>query len=149
MLICNKESTIMGRMDVVRRTQLILGGYFYAHNPVLLGIVAMAAGVKKVIGHAHLDLAPAITLAVGVSLVLIGEVCFRRALGLPSARPRLWTAALALAAFPLGLWSASLHLAALVALLIVMLAFERGTEAAWSASPEGFLDGADQGHQFG
>lgn len=117
------------RADVVRRTRLILGGYFYAHIPVLLGIVALAAGVKKVIGHDHLDLAPAVTLAAGVSLVLLGEVCFRRALGLSSPPLRLWTAALGLATFPLGLWSAPLQLASLVALVILMLTIERRLES--------------------
>jgi low temperature requirement protein LtrA len=113
------------RADVVRRTQLILGAYFYAHIPMLLGVVAMAAGIKKAIGHDHLDLGPATALAAGVTLFLIGDAWFRRVLGIRKAPLRMPAAVLSLASVPLGLWSSTLQLGALVVLLLAVLALER------------------------
>ena len=44
---------------------MILHGYFYAHIPIVIGVVTMAAGLKKAVAHAweplHTD--PAIALA--------------------------------------------------------------------------------------
>ncbi|GII54840.1 low temperature requirement protein A [Planotetraspora thailandica] len=113
------------RVDVVRRTQLILGAYFYAHVPMLLGVVAMAAGVKKAIGHDHLDIGPSIALAAGVALFLAGDVWFRRVLTLRSGTARPLAAVLAAASFPLGLWSSAAQIGALVVLLVATLAAER------------------------
>ncbi|GAA0364681.1 low temperature requirement protein A [Microbispora corallina] len=113
------------RVDVVRRTRLILGAYFYAHIPVLLGIVATAAGVKKAIGHDHVSLGPAFALAGGVALFLLGDLWFRRVLGLGRGTVRVTAAALAAATTPIGLWSPAVHLGALVALLVAMICAER------------------------
>jgi low temperature requirement protein LtrA len=115
--------------DVVTRVKLILRAYFYAHVPILLGIVATAAGIKKAIGHDHLDVGPAAALAAGVALFLAGDVWFRRSLGLAGAPLRLLAGLLALASVPIGQWSAIGQLGALVVLLIVMLALERPVTA--------------------
>lgn len=112
------------RAEVVRRTRLILGAYFYAHIPVLLGIVATAAGIKKAVGHDHLALGPAVALAGGVTLFLLGDLWFRRTLGLGRPGVRIAAAVLAVATVPIGLWSSAAHLGALVALLIVMICVE-------------------------
>ena len=86
------------------RIRLILGAYFYAHMPMLLGIVMVAAGVKTAIGH---PLGPAgLGAAMALSLGLVAAVA-------------------ALATILLGLWSAFAQLASLVALLVAALAFER------------------------
>ncbi|GAA1294488.1 hypothetical protein Psi02_41480 [Planotetraspora silvatica] len=113
------------RMEVVKRTWHILGAYFYAHIPLLLGVVATAAGIKKAIGHDHLDLGPAVALAAGVALFLAGNVWFRRLLGLGRGPARPLAALLAAASFPIGLWSSTAHLGALVVLLVVTLFAER------------------------
>ncbi|MEW9529965.1 low temperature requirement protein A [Microbispora sp. NPDC049125] len=113
------------RADVVRRTRLILGAYFYAHIPMLLGIVATAAGVKKAVGHDHVDLGPAVALAGGVALFLLGHAWFRRVLGLGRSPVRLAGAAVAAASFPIGLWSPTAQLGALVALIVVIICVER------------------------
>ncbi len=114
---------------MVGRTRLILGAYFYAHIPLLLGIVAIAAGVKKAIGHPldHMHLGPAIALSAGVTLYLAGDTMYRRVLGMPPRPLRVLVAALALPAILLGLWSALAQLAAFTALLIAALAAEHGT----------------------
>jgi low temperature requirement protein LtrA len=112
------------RMEAVSRTRHILGAYFYAHVPLLLGIVATAAGIKKAIGHDHLDLGPAVALAAGVALFLVGDVWFRRLLRLGRGPARPLAALLAAASFPIGLWSSTAHLGTLVALLLVTLSVE-------------------------
>ncbi|MBO3749076.1 low temperature requirement protein A [Streptosporangiaceae bacterium NEAU-GS5] len=115
------------RVDVVRRTQLILGGFYYGHVPLLMGMVAVAAGIKKAVSHPYegMPAGPAIALAVGVTLFLLGDAWFRRALGLPPAPNRAVAALLALAAIPIGLWSAIAELGVLVALLAAALAMEQ------------------------
>jgi low temperature requirement protein LtrA len=86
------------------RPQLALNAYFYAYIPMLLGIVAAAAGLKHAIGHpgAALPAGPALSLAGGVTLFLTGDVLFRRALRIGPLRYRAGAAALALAAWPVA-----------------------------------------------
>jgi low temperature requirement protein LtrA len=94
---------------------------------MLLGIIALAAGLKDAIGHAFdpLDLAHALLLSGGVALFLAADVLFRRTLDLGPGRVRATAAALALATIPLGLWlSALLQLTALVLVLAGSLAAE-------------------------
>jgi low temperature requirement protein LtrA len=105
----------------------------YWHLPLLLGIVALAAGLKDAIGHAFdpLDLAHALLLAGGVATFLAGDVGFRRTLRLGPGRVRATAAVLALATVPVGL--AASAVAQLTALGIVVggsLAAESSTT--WS-----------------
>jgi low temperature requirement protein LtrA len=115
------------RVDVVRRTQLILGGFYYGHVPLLLGMVAVAAGIKKAVAHPSEGLTggPAIALAMGVTLFLLGDAWFRRTLRLPPAPIRAIMALLALLTVPIGLWSGIAQLIVLVVLLTAALALER------------------------
>ncbi|MFD1931981.1 MULTISPECIES: low temperature requirement protein A [Nonomuraea] len=112
--------------EVVRRTRLILGAYFYAHIPMLLGIVAVAAGVKEALGHPldHMHPGPAIALSAGITLYLVGDMMYRRVLGMPSRPLRRTAAVLAPVTILLGLWTALSQLAVLVALLVTALAVE-------------------------
>ncbi|WP_066369955.1 low temperature requirement protein A [Herbidospora mongoliensis] len=112
--------------EPVPRTRMILGAYFYGHIPILLGVVAVSGGIKKVIGHPLDPLKPAaaIMLSAGVALYLAGDFWFRRVLGLPQARIRGLAAIAALVAAAVGLWSAMAQLAVLVVILVVMLAIE-------------------------
>ncbi|MFB9893239.1 low temperature requirement protein A [Planobispora takensis] len=113
--------------EPVRRTRLILGAYFYAHIPILLGVVAVAAGIKKAIGHPvdPLKLAASVTLAAGVTLFLAGNAWFRRVLGIPGNRLRVVGALVAPLTVALGLWSALAQLVALVALVTAVIVAER------------------------
>ncbi|SDI27624.1 low temperature requirement protein A [Nonomuraea jiangxiensis] len=112
--------------EPVRRTRMILGAYFYGHIPLLLGVVAVSGGIKKVIGHPFDPLKPsaAIILATGVALYLAGDFWFRRVLKLSWARLRGVAAVLALAAAVAGLWAALAELAILVLLLVAVLLVE-------------------------
>jgi low temperature requirement protein LtrA len=111
-----------------RRPALALSAYFYAHIPMLLGVVAMAAGVMLTIGSAaepH-PVRQAIALSGGVALFLAGDAWFRAALRIGTPWPRLATAAFALAATALGATVAvEAQLAVLLGALVAMLAAER------------------------
>jgi low temperature requirement protein LtrA len=107
-----------GRAD---RPRLVLVAYFYAYIPMLLGIVAIAAGLKTAIGHpgTTLTAGPAVALAGGVTLFLAGDVLFRWVLGTGIPWYRTAAAAAALAAWPVAL---TVDAAAGIALLTAMIA---------------------------
>jgi low temperature requirement protein LtrA len=116
-----------------RRAAVAVRAFGYWHLPILLGIVALAAGLKDAIGHAFepLDLNHALLLAGGVAAFLAGDLGFRRILDLGPARHRAAAAVLALATIPAGLAvSAVLQLTALGVVLCGCLAAESST--AWS-----------------
>ncbi|MBG0812727.1 low temperature requirement protein A [Planomonospora sp. ID82291] len=118
---------VLAEAEPVRRTRLVLGAYFYAHIPMLLGVVAVAAGVKKAIGHPIDPLKPAAaaTLAVGVTLFLAGSAWFRRVLGIGGNHLRIAGALAAPVSVVLGLWSAVAQLIGLVALVAAAVVRER------------------------
>jgi low temperature requirement protein LtrA len=110
------------------RGWLTIAGYFYATIPMVIGVVAMAAGVKKGIAHAGqpLNVATALALAGGVALFLAGAALLRRALRIGPGRVRAGGALLALATIPLGTGlGAAPELIALVSVFAGTLAVER------------------------
>jgi low temperature requirement protein LtrA len=114
-----------------RRPRVAIAAYGWAHFALLFGIVVVAAGIKKAVGHAGEPLAvgEALALAGGVSIYLGADVVFRRILRIGRARYRLVAAVLALATVPLGLVVAAAHMAALIILLVAMLY----AEARWES----------------
>ncbi len=92
--------------------------YYWAHLVMLLGIVCLAAGLERAIGHAFdsLSFARALELGGGTALYLGGHALFRRFLGLPFKPWRALALVLALATIPLG--TATSALAQLVALVV-------------------------------
>jgi low temperature requirement protein LtrA len=99
----------------------------YWHYGLLLGIVAVAAGLKKALGHPYDQLGSwvGIELALGVALFTACTVGFRATLGLAVGRARLVGAALALATIPVGTQlSATAQLVALTAIVVGALAVE-------------------------
>ena len=111
----------MTAADPSLRPRLALSAYFYAYIPMLLGIVAAAAGLKHAIGHpgATLPTGPAVSLAGGITLFLAGDALFRRALRIGTPWYRAAGAALALACWPVA---ATLSAAAGIVLLTVVVA---------------------------
>ncbi len=108
------------------RTKMIMNAYFYAHIAIIIGIVAMATGVKKALGHSALHAGPAVALAAGVAAYLLGDAAFRRILGIGPSGLRVAAAVASVAAIPLGVWIAGeAELLALVAVLVAMLVIER------------------------
>jgi low temperature requirement protein LtrA len=112
--------------DPTRRARVALYAFGYCHFPMLIGIVAFAAGVKKAIGHAygHVNLAQALALGGGVALFLIGDLLFRRSLRIGWPGYRLIALAGSLASVPLGLAVAAGQVAVLMAVLAVPLSIE-------------------------
>jgi low temperature requirement protein LtrA len=120
--------------DAGQRTSVILTAYFYAHMPVLLGIVAVAAGIEQAIEHTAAPppagpAAAAIALAAGTAALLAGDIAFRRLLRIGRARLRMAGAVAAAATVGAGL-SAGLpaQLALLTAILAAVIVAERRPE---------------------
>jgi low temperature requirement protein LtrA len=101
--------------------------YYWAHLVMLLGIVCIAAGLERAIGHAFdsLSFARALELGGGTALYLAGHAFFRWVLGLSFKPWRAVALVLALATIPLGTATSALaQLAALVVPLWICLTME-------------------------
>ena len=116
----------LAAVDPARRARMALAAFGWAHYFLLLGIVIVAAGIKKAVGHAfdHLTVGQAVALAGGLAVYLLGDVAFRRVLSIGRLRYRAGAAVLALATVPIGLAYAGLQIALLIGLLVVMLTVE-------------------------
>ncbi len=106
-----------------RRTRLVLGAYFYAFIPLLLGVVAMAAGMQRAVEHAitfaGAGAGDAAVLAAGAALLLGGSAQVIRVLGIGQVRIRVIAAVAALVTLVVGVTAG---LTAQLALLTVMMA---------------------------
>jgi low temperature requirement protein LtrA len=101
--------------------------YYWAHLVMLLGIVCIAAGLERAIGHAFdsLSFARALELGGGTALYLAGHALFRSVLRLPFKPWRALAFVLALGTVALGAETSALaQLAVLVAALGVCLTAE-------------------------
>ena len=117
----------MTATDPERRAGLALVIY-YAHIPILLGVVALAAGTALTIGSAAQPhpASQAVAVAGGAALFLAGTAWFRWALQIGPVALRLTGAGFALATAALGVAvSAEAQGAVLLAGIVAMLAAER------------------------
>ncbi|GIH13707.1 low temperature requirement protein A [Rugosimonospora africana] len=112
--------------DAKRRARTAIRAYGYAHYPILLGIVLVAAGVKSVIGHTFQPLGTpaALTLGGGVAVFLAGDLIFRRIMRIGRPWYRLACVAGALLTVPVGWVLGIWQLAAVTAVLTVLLSVE-------------------------
>ncbi len=121
-----------------RRARVALTAFGYWHYGLVLGVVAVAAGLKKAVGDPYdpLDGWIGSELAVGVALFTACTVGFRTTLGLGVSRARLVAAAAALATIPVGTeWTAAGELAALTLIVAGALVVEaRSSRSASSAA---------------
>jgi len=113
-----------------RRITLALGAFFYCNIPLLLGLVAMAAGVQAAIGRSgSITAGPAtaaVALAAGAAAFLAGDAAIRRLLRIGPVRLRAAAAVLALATALIGAFVAlEVQVAALALLLAGILILER------------------------
>ncbi|GAA3794966.1 low temperature requirement protein A [Streptomyces phyllanthi] len=119
------------RKDAHERSRLALSAFFYAHVPMLLGLILIAAAVKKTIVHPFepLAVAPAAALAGGVSLYLVGIAWFHGILKIGPQRFHFAASLLGIAAIPVGHLASSVAEVVLLGLLIVSALF---SEHRWS-----------------
>jgi low temperature requirement protein LtrA len=115
------------------RPGMALGGYFYSYIPMLIGVVVMAAGLKRSIGQpGHAAPAAALALAGGVALFLAGTIAFRTALRIGPSAIRTAAVVATLATTAIGaLLAVEAQLVALIAVLGLMLVAEQR----WLAGP--------------
>jgi low temperature requirement protein LtrA len=123
------------------RSLLAIRAYFFAHIPLLLGIVFAAAGLHSAIAHPG-DPAPwppAVSLAGGVVLFLLAMGEFKRGLSIGSAVSRLVAGLAVLATIPLAATAtAGVHLTSIVAILAAMLVIDGRMAATRAASADAY-----------
>jgi low temperature requirement protein LtrA len=137
----DRAERVLTAATAARRTELALSAFFYGSIPLLLGVVAVAAGVQQAIERsARLSAGPvssAAVLAVGAALFLAGNVAFRLLMRTGPVRLRITAAVLALATAGAGAVVAlGVQLALLIAILVAMLALERHRPAAGLGSSD-------------
>jgi low temperature requirement protein LtrA len=135
----DKAEQVLTAAASERRVSLALGAFFYCNIPLLLGLVAMAAGVGAAIERSgRITAGPAgaaIALAAGAAAFLAGESGIRRLLRIGPVRLRAAAAVLALATAPLGAFVALEAQVALLALLLAgTLVLERNQSSAGSGA---------------
>ncbi|RSM64934.1 low temperature requirement protein A [Actinoplanes sp. ATCC 53533] len=98
------EHVLARTTDPRRRARLAVDGWGYAHYVMVLGIVVLAAGIKKTVGHAFepLHWGEAIAVGGGVALYQVGHAAFLLRLGLQGWAHRAVAALVVLATIPLG-----------------------------------------------
>jgi len=109
-----------------RRGRLAIEAFGHAYLGLLLGVVAVAAGLE---GGAHHPFDPlavgyAVALGGGVALYLASDAWFRWRLRIGRPGLRALAAVPALATIALGLWVAVAQVAALVVVFVVLFAVE-------------------------
>jgi len=123
-----------------RRITLALGAFFYCNIPLLLGLVAMAAGVEAAIERSGRitagPAAAAIALAAGAAAFLAGDAAIRRLLRIGHIGLRSAAAVLALATALIGTFIAlEVQVAVLALLLAGTLVLERNQRLPASTPP--------------
>jgi low temperature requirement protein LtrA len=128
-----------------RRPRLAVSGFGYWHYGILLGIVAVAAGLKKAIGDPYEPLNGwiAVSLAVGAALYIACDVGFRRTFGIARSQTRLAASTAALATIPVGLGvAAAVQIGVLAAIVAGALIVE--SPRGWAAKvPRGLTKGGE------
>ncbi|GGU54118.1 low temperature requirement protein A [Streptomyces lavendofoliae] len=122
-----RAEVALERQDAATRSRMALSAFFYAHVPMLLGLILIAAAVKKTIAHpfAQLPLAPSLALAGGVALYLAGIAWFHGILKIGPQRFHFAAAALAFLTVPAGHFGAAVgEVMSLGALIVCALFIE-------------------------
>jgi low temperature requirement protein LtrA len=118
----------LARAEVGReQNEMARDSYSYLHFPMVAGIVLLALGLKKTLGHVEdpLKLVPAFALLGGVAVYLLAHVAFRYRHIHTLNRRRLFGAAVLLALIPVAEKLPALAtLGILAALLVALIAYE-------------------------
>jgi low temperature requirement protein LtrA len=111
----------------IAQVKLARDSYSYLHLPMVAGIVLVALGIKKALGHVDdpLKTVPAFALCAGPALYYLAHVAFRWRNRHTLARRRIVVAALLLAFIPVATeTSALVALAAVAFAEVALLAYE-------------------------
>jgi low temperature requirement protein LtrA len=129
-----------------RRTELALSALFYGNIPLLLGLIAMAAGILREVLQAGGQAGPAAgsaasagqaaVLAAGAALFLAGDATIRAQLGTGPARPRAAAAVVALGTAAAGIYAGLNVQLALVAVVLIAPLLAEGMAAPRSGQGE-------------
>jgi low temperature requirement protein LtrA len=109
------------------RNEIARDSFSYLHFPMIAGIVLVALGLKKTLGHVDdpLKLAPAVALLGGTALYLVAHVAFRWRNVHRLSLQRLLAAGLLVALVPAAVELPALATVGLVAgVLVALLAYE-------------------------
>jgi low temperature requirement protein LtrA len=109
------------------QNEMARDSYSFLHLPMIAGIILVALGLKKTIGHVdhHLDLVPAFALLGGLAMYLLGHVAFRYRHVHTVNRQRAALAVVLLILIPVALDVPALVVLAIVNVLIwAMIAYE-------------------------
>jgi low temperature requirement protein LtrA len=110
-----------------KQNEMARDSYSYLHLPMIAGIVLVALGLKKTIGHvdAHLHTVTAFALLGGLAIYLLGHVAFRYRHVKTINRQRLLLAIVLLILVPVATELPALATLAIVNLLLwVLIAYE-------------------------
>jgi low temperature requirement protein LtrA len=139
-----RAERVLTRAPGGRRTALVLNAYFYGNIPLLLGLVALAAGVLREVVQAAGRPSPApgtagsaaqaAVLACGAALFLAGNLVVRWQLGIGPVRPRLLAAAVAVATIPVGVYAGLVAQLALVTVVLIAPLVAEGQAASRQAA---------------
>jgi low temperature requirement protein LtrA len=132
--------------DPAARPALAFSAYFYPYIAMLLGVVALASGVKQAIVNpgSTLPAGPCVALGCGVALFLAGTAAVRHALRTGAVRYRLAAAAVCLAVPAVGVTvSVAAEMALLTVIVAVSLGAERRAEPATADEGEGAAAAAE------
>ncbi len=109
------------------RNEIARDSFSYLHFPMVAGIVLIALGLKKTLGHVgdELHTVPAVALFGGAALYLLAHVAFRWRNVHRFSTQRVAVAALCLLCVPLALHiSALASVAILAAILVLLIVYE-------------------------
>jgi len=126
---------VLTRAEGQERARLARDSYTYLHFPMVVGIVYLAFGMKKVVNYvadtSHHDLAdplatvPLVSLYGGVALYLVAHICFRLRNVHSLNRQRLGLAVLLVALLPLVAHVPALAaLGVLAGLMVALIGYE-------------------------
>jgi low temperature requirement protein LtrA len=129
-----------------RRTALALNAFFYGNIPLLLGLIAMAAGILRAVvqsigpgtppAGSAASAGQALVLACGAALFLAGDVVSRWQLGTGPFQVRLAAAAAAIGTGAVGTYAGlNAQLILVAAVLVTPLLVERSPDRGGSGAP--------------
>jgi low temperature requirement protein LtrA len=147
---------ILTEASANRRTTLALNAFFYGNIPLLLGLIAMAAGILRAVVQAvgpagsvgpaagsAASAGQAFVLACGAALFLAGDVISRWQLGTGPFLVRAAAAAAAVASAAVGIYAGlNAQLIVVAAVLLAPLLFERRSSQATGGTDGDGPDGA-------